>query len=153
MVPPLDPMTSPVKVIWPDGHTCIIGPWPEECRQCPKGRRYRYWGLCNWRKREPLRTRDTGTGLWVSLLTDQALYLDRDTPNNILEDYNRLSNARNDPGRAVYIRDSNKNCTCLHCDTLFFRIDDSAWASKTKSSRHTLNICLLILKGVQVPVH
>ena len=20
-------MTSPVKVIWPDGHTCIIGPW------------------------------------------------------------------------------------------------------------------------------
>ena len=27
MVPPLDPMTSPVKVIWPDGHTCFIGPW------------------------------------------------------------------------------------------------------------------------------
>ena len=27
MVPPLDPMTSSVKVIWPDGHTCIIGPW------------------------------------------------------------------------------------------------------------------------------
>ena len=27
MVLPLDPMTSPVKVIWPDGHTCIIGPW------------------------------------------------------------------------------------------------------------------------------
>ena len=26
-MPPLDPMTSPVKVIWPDGHTCIIGPW------------------------------------------------------------------------------------------------------------------------------
>ena len=26
MVPPLEPMTSPVKVIWPDGHTCIIGP-------------------------------------------------------------------------------------------------------------------------------
>ena len=29
MVPTLDPMTSPVKVIWPDGHTCIIGPWIE----------------------------------------------------------------------------------------------------------------------------
>ena len=27
MVPPLEPMTSPVKVIWPDGHTCIKGPW------------------------------------------------------------------------------------------------------------------------------
>ena len=27
MVPPLEPMTSPVNVIWPDGHTCIIGPW------------------------------------------------------------------------------------------------------------------------------
>ena len=26
-VPPLDMMTSPVKAIWPDGHTCIIGPW------------------------------------------------------------------------------------------------------------------------------
>ena len=28
-VPRLDPMTSSVKVIWPDGHTCIIGPWNE----------------------------------------------------------------------------------------------------------------------------
>ena len=25
-VPLLDPMTSPVKVIWPDGHTCNIEP-------------------------------------------------------------------------------------------------------------------------------
>ena len=32
MVPPMDPMTSPVKVIWPDGHTCIIGPWPQAGR-------------------------------------------------------------------------------------------------------------------------
>ena len=22
-------MTLPVKVIWPDGHTCIIGPWSD----------------------------------------------------------------------------------------------------------------------------
>ena len=26
-MPRLDPRTSPVKMIWPDGHACIIGPW------------------------------------------------------------------------------------------------------------------------------
>ena len=26
-MPRLDPRTSPVKMIWPDGHACIKGPW------------------------------------------------------------------------------------------------------------------------------
>ena len=36
MMPPLDPMTSPIKVIWPDGHTCIIGPCSNTHVPCPQ---------------------------------------------------------------------------------------------------------------------
>ena len=35
MVPPLDTMTSLVKVLWPDGHTCIIGSWVGKYGECP----------------------------------------------------------------------------------------------------------------------
>ena len=43
MVPPLDPMTSPVKVIWPDGHTCIIGPWVQAYLEDHQEQDHREW--------------------------------------------------------------------------------------------------------------